>query len=63
MMKAADSGHADAPGIYGLDHAGILREDAVEHQTDSGSQAGISSTVDRLVAESEKFNYSGSDGY
>jgi hypothetical protein len=44
-------------------HAAILREDAVEYQTDSDSQAGISSTVDRLVAESEKFNYSGLDEY
>jgi hypothetical protein len=44
-------------------HAAILCEDAVEYQTDSDSQAGISSTVDRLVAEPKKFNYSGSDGY
>jgi hypothetical protein len=45
------------------DHVAILCEDAVEYQTDSDSQAGISSTVDRLIAGSEKFNYSGSDGY
>jgi hypothetical protein len=45
------------------DHVAILSEDAVEYQTDSESQAGVSSTVDRLVAESEKFNYSGSNGY
>jgi hypothetical protein len=44
-------------------HAAILREDAVEYQTDSDSQAGISSTVDRRVAESKKFNDSGSDRY
>ena len=45
------------------EHAAILCEDAVEYRTDSDSQAGISSTVDRLVAESKKFNYSGADGY
>jgi hypothetical protein len=45
------------------DHVAILREDAVEYQTDSDSQAGISLTVDRLVAESKKLNYSGADGY
>ena len=46
-----------------LDHAAILCEDAVEYQTDSDSQGGISSIVDRLIAGSEKFNYSGLDGY
>jgi hypothetical protein len=45
------------------DHVATLREDAVEYQTDSDSQAGISLTVDRLVAESKKLNYFGVDGY
>jgi hypothetical protein len=45
------------------DHVAILCEDAVDYQSHSESQAGISSPVDRLVAESKKFDYSGLDGY
>jgi hypothetical protein len=40
----------------------ILCEDTVVYQTDFESQTGISSIVDWLVAEPEKFNNCGADG-
>ncbi len=45
------------------DHVAILREDTVERETDSESGTRISSIVNRPVAETEKFNDSGSGGY
>jgi hypothetical protein len=65
LLATASEDRADDRHVHEQDsnHAAILREDAVEHQNDSDSQAGISSTVDRLVAEPDKFNYSDSDGY
>ena len=45
------------------DHVAILREDALECETDSESETRISSIVDRPVVETKRFNDSGSDGY
>ena len=42
------------------DHVAILREDTVVYQTDSESQAGISSIVDRRIARLGKVSNFGS---
>ena len=45
------------------DHGAILCEDTVGCETDSEGETRISSIVDRPIAETGKFNNSGSDGY
>lgn len=50
-------------GEEDADHVAILRENTVVYRIELESQAGISSIVDRLVAEPKKFNDFGADGY
>jgi len=68
LALAAEEGGEDSKdeqrvGEQDSGHAGILRKITAECEADSGSEPGISSIVDRAVAERSKFSHFGADGY
>ncbi len=67
MLASEEGPHARKKDRHTSDqeseHVAILRDETVECETDSEGESRISSMVDRPVAETEKFNDSGLDGY
>ncbi len=68
LALAAEEGGEDSKdeqrvGEQDSDHVGILQKISGRYESDSQSERGISSIVDRPVAEWRKFNDSDTDGY
>jgi len=68
LAPAAEEGGEDSKDKQRVreqdsDHVRILRQISGQYESDSQSQRGISSIVDRLAAERRNVNDSDSDGY